>query len=134
VGRTDLAPATGVRLELLPLVLGALVVLGGLALIVDARLPDSAPRIAERRRRARTERDRPGEAWIGGGIVAVGAALIGRDDWPWGNVAVLVGVACLGYGVWRNRRYLREVLTFRGAARRGRSADRPLDAPPRSRR
>ena len=113
-----------VRLELLPLILGALVALAGIGLALDAYLPDSAPRVDERRRRQRTERDRTGEAWIGVGLVAVSAALLGRDVWAWGNVAVLAGVACLGYGVWRNRTYLHELLTFRGAARRGRSADR----------
>ena len=115
------------RLEIIPLILGVLVVLAGLALIADARVPDSTPRIEERRRRARTERDRQGEGWIGVGWAAIGAALIGRDAWSYGNIAVLVGVACLVYGAIRNRRYLREVLTFRGAARRGRSADRPVD-------
>jgi hypothetical protein len=119
-----------VRLELIPLILGILVALGGLALIADSRLKDSEPRVAERRRRERTERDRAGEALIGLGIGALGAALIGRDAWAWGNVAVLVGVACLAYGTFRNRRYLHELLFFRGAARRGRAADRPTDAPP----
>ncbi len=117
------------RLELLPLILGALVALGGLALVADSYLPDSTPRVEERRRRARAERDRRGEAWIGIGFVAIAAALIGRDAWAWGNVAVLVGVVCLAYGAFRNRTYLRELLTFRGAARRGRSADRPAEPP-----
>ena len=118
------------RLELIPLIVGVLVALGGLALVFDSRLPDSELRVAERRRRARTERDRAGEAFIGVGIAALGAALIGRDAWAYGNVAVLAGVACLAIGSWRNRQYLRELLFFRGAARRGRGADRPTDAPP----
>ena len=118
------------RLELLPLILGALVALAGVGLLADAYMADSAPRVDERRRRARTERDRNGEAWIGVGLVAIAASLLGRDAWAWGNVAVLVGVACLAYGTFRNRRYLHELLFFRGAARRGRAADRPTDAPP----
>jgi len=118
-----------VKLELIPLVLGALIALCGLGLVADSRLPDSELRVVERRRRARTERDRAGEAWIGVGLVALGAALIGRDAWRYDNVAVLAGVLCLAVGTVRNRRYLREVLTFRGPARRGRSADRPTDAP-----
>jgi len=122
-----------VRLELIPLIVGVLVALGGLALVADSRLSDSEVRVAERRRRARTERDRLGEGLIGVGIAALGAALIGRDAWAYGNIAVLVGVACLAYGAFRNRRYLRELLFFRGAARRGRSADRPSDVPPMSR-
>lgn len=112
------------RLELLPLVFGALVALGGLALVADSYLPDSAPRVEERRRRARTERDRRGELFIGLGLVAVAAALIGRDGWAYGNVAILAGVAALLYGAIRNRRYLREMLFFRGPARRGRSSGR----------
>lgn len=118
------------RLELLPLIVGCVVVLAGLALLADAYLPDSPPRVEERRRRARAERDRSGEGAIGIGVVALGAALIGRDGWRFGNVAVLAGVACLLYGAFRNRRYLREALTFRGAARRGRSPDRPIDRGP----
>lgn len=117
------------RLELLPLIFGALVLLGGLALLADSYLPDSPPRVDERRRRARTERDRQGEGWIGAGLVAIGAALIGRDAWAYGNLAVILGVVCLVYGTIRNRRYLHELLTFRGAARRGRGADRKLDDP-----
>ncbi|AHG91502.1 hypothetical protein J421_3965 [Gemmatirosa kalamazoonensis] len=118
------------RLELLPLIFGVVVALGGLALVFDSRVPDSELRVAERRRRARTERDRAGEGLIGVGIAALGAALIGRDAWAYGNIAVLAGVVCLAVGSWRNRQYLRELLFFRGAARRGRSADRPTDAPP----
>jgi hypothetical protein len=119
-----------VRLELLPIIFGVLVGLGGLALVVDGYLPDSAPRVDERRRRARTERSRPGEIAIGAGLVAVAAALVGRDAWRFGTVAVLLGIALVAIGVGMNGTYLREALTFRGAARRGRSADRPVDGPP----
>jgi hypothetical protein len=119
-----------VRLELIPLIVGVLVALGGLALVVDSRLPDSEVRVEERRRRARAERDRLGEMLIGLGIAALGAALIGRDSWAYGTVAILAGVACLAVGSFRNRRYLKELLFFRGAARRGRGADRPTDVPP----
>jgi hypothetical protein len=116
-----------VRLELLPLIFGVLVVLGGLALAADSYLPDSAPRVEERRRRARAERDRRGEMFIGAGLVSIGAALIGRDGWRLGNLAVLAGVICLFYGALRNRQYLKEALLFRGASRRGRSSDRAKD-------
>jgi hypothetical protein len=47
------------------------------------------------------------------------AALIGRDTWRWGTVTVLAGSALLILGAIMNRQYLKEVLLFRGAARRG---------------
>lgn len=118
------------RLELLPLILGVLVILGGLALLADAYLPETAIRSVERRRRARAERNRRGETAIGLGLASLGAALVGRDGWRFGNVAILVGVVCLVIGAISNRAYLREALTFRGAARRGRSSDRPRDGAP----
>jgi hypothetical protein len=47
------------------------------------------------------------------------AALIGRDTWRWGTIAVLAGITLLVIGAILNRTYLKEVLLFRGAARRG---------------
>jgi hypothetical protein len=47
------------------------------------------------------------------------AALIGRDTWRWGTISVLAGVLLLVIGAIMNRAYLKEVLLFRGAARRG---------------
>jgi len=47
------------------------------------------------------------------------AALIGRDTWRWGTIAVLAGITLLVFGAILNRTYLKEVLLFRGAARRG---------------
>jgi hypothetical protein len=47
------------------------------------------------------------------------AALIGRDTWRWGTIAVLAGSALLIIGAIMNRQYLKEVLLFRGATRRG---------------
>ena len=118
------------RIELIPIILGVLVGLAGLGLIADGYLPDSAPRMEERRRRARAERNRAGEMAIGAGLVALAAALVGRDAWRFGTLAVLAGVALVAVGVGMNGSYLREALTFRGAARRGRGADRPPDRPP----
>jgi protein-S-isoprenylcysteine O-methyltransferase Ste14 len=107
------------RLELLPIIFGAIVALAGLGLIADAWLPDRDvlhPR--ERRRRARAERNRAGEALVGLAVILIGAALIGRDGWtltPW-----LAGAACvlIVLGALMNRRYIGEQLNFRGAARR----------------
>jgi protein-S-isoprenylcysteine O-methyltransferase Ste14 len=107
------------RLELLPIIFGALVALAGVGLIADAWLPDRDLLLQrERRRRMRAERNRSGEAVVGLAVILIGAALIGRDAWtltPW-----LAGVACLFIviGALMNRRYIREQLDFRGAARR----------------
>ena len=120
------------RLEQIPLFIGVIVAILGLGLILDAQLPEGASQSRERRRRARTERDRPGETLVGLGIIAMAAALIGRDQWRFGTVAVIAGAVLLGLGAWLNRQYLREIFSFRGAARRGekRSAPRTAAASP----
>ena len=110
------------RLELLPLLLGSLVLLVGLALVIDGWVADREPRILERRRRARAERNRAGEVAVGAGLLVIGAALVGGDQWRWATVAILVGAVLLLLGAVLNARYLRERLTFRGASRRGRTA------------
>lgn len=104
-------------LETVPLVLGALIALIGLALIVDSRMADRGP-LRERRRRTRRERDRGGELLIGLGVVAMGAAVIGRDSWRYSILSILLGVGLLLVGVIMNRRYLGELILNRGAARR----------------
>ena len=111
------------RLELFPLVIGSLVLLVGLGLVVDGWVADRAPRVRERRRRARAERSRAGEVAVGAGLLLVGASLVGGDQWRWATVTVLAGAVLLLLGVALNGRYLRERLTFRGASRRGRTAD-----------
>lgn len=107
------------RLEQIPILLGVLVALVGLGLVLDAQLPDGFRPTRERRRRERAERNRVGETCVGLGVLCVAAALIGRDTWRFGTVSVLVGVVLLGIGGWLNRVYLRELLLFRGPARRG---------------
>ena len=52
------------------------------------------------------------------GTASMGAALIGRDSWRWGTVAVFAGVVLLIAGAVANRQLLKEMLLFRGAARR----------------
>jgi|SRR5690349_1314753 len=118
------------RLEQIPLFIGVVVAILGLGLVLDAQLPDGFSQSRERRRRERAERNRFGETLVGLGIIAMAAALIGRDTWRFGTVTVLLGAVALGIGAWFNREYLREVLFFRGAARRGekRSAPRPAAA------
>jgi hypothetical protein len=115
------------RLEQIPLILGVVVAILGLGLILDAQLPDGVVPSRERRRRERAERHRGGETLVGLGILAIAAALIGRDTWRYVTVAILLGVLLLAAGGWLNREYLRELFAFRGPARRGekRSAARP---------
>ena len=118
------------RLEQVPLFIGVVVAILGLGLVLDAQLPDGFTQSRERRRRERAERNRVGETLVGLGIIAMAAALIGRDTWRFGTLAVLTGAVSLAIGAWLNREYLREVVFFRGAARRGekRSAPRVADA------
>ena len=107
------------RIEVVPLIVGALIVLLGLALLFDAWTPDETIVSRERRRRPRAERSRSGEGWLGVGVLAMGAAFLGRDRWAWSNVAVIVGVVALIIGAWLNRAYFAQAISNRGAARRG---------------
>lgn len=117
------------RIELLPVVFGVIVVLVGIALMYDAMgNPEYGP-MRERRRRIRAGIDRTGEGLVGAGTVLLGGALIGRDAWRFGTLTVLIGTVLVLWGAWRNWRYVREILLFRGAARRGELPDpeRPFD-------
>jgi hypothetical protein len=106
------------RLELLPLIIGIIVGLVGLALIVDAWTPDDIIVKRERRRHPRIERSRGGEAWIGFGVLGMAAAFVGRDTWSYSVVAVIAGTAFLLLGVLMNWRYLGARISNRGALRR----------------
>jgi hypothetical protein len=116
------------RLEQVPLFIGVIVAILGLGLVLDAQLPEGFSQSRERRRRERTERNRPGETLMGLGVMAMAAALIGSDEWRFGTLAVLAGVVLLGSGAWLNRDYLRELVLFRGASRRGEKRSEPRDA------
>jgi hypothetical protein len=96
------------RLELFPLLVGAFLGLIGAALIFDAWAADAAV-TEERRRRPRRDRDRFGEALVGLGVVAMGAAFVGRDTWKYSVVTVIAGSVLLLWGVKRNGMYLRDV-------------------------
>ena len=113
------------RLEQIPLFIGVIVAILGLGMVLDAQLPEGFSQSRERRRRERAERNRSGETLVGLGIIAMAAALIGRDTWRFGTLTVLGGVVLLSVGAWLNRQYLRELLTFRGAARRGEKRSEP---------
>jgi hypothetical protein len=114
-----------VRVETIPLILGILVALVGVGLLADAWLPEHVLYRSERRRRARTERHLGGESAIGVGVLCMAAALIGRDTWPYGTVAVIAGSVLLAIGVWLNWQYLRERISNRGELRRGAPKPKP---------
>ncbi|MBA3891661.1 MAG: hypothetical protein H0X64_14140 [Gemmatimonadaceae bacterium] len=115
------------KLETFPLILGAIIAIIGLALIVDSRMADRGP-LRERRRRTRLERNRGGELLIGLGVLAMGAAVIGRDSWRYSILSILIGAGLLLVGAFMNRSYLAELVTNRGASRRRPEAlqDRPV--------
>jgi hypothetical protein len=106
------------RVEVIPLIVGIFVGLIGLGLMFDAWTPDEIIVKRERRRRPRIERNRGGEAAIGLGVLCMGAAFIGRDTWRYSVVAVIAGTLLLLIGVIRNRRYLAQTISNRGALRR----------------
>jgi hypothetical protein len=108
-----------VRVETIPVILGILVALVGVGLVADAWLPERVVRRSERRRSVRAERHLGGEAAIGLGMLCMAAALIGRDTWKYGTVAVIAGTVLFAVGAWLNRGYLKERITNRGALRRG---------------
>ena len=119
------------RIEYLPIVFGVIVGLLGVGLVADAWLPDRDPsfHVRERRRRLRAERSRGGEASVGLAIVLLGIALIARDQWsstPW---IVGAAVVFLALGGFLNRRYFRQEMDFRGAARRDPTSDRKPGMP-----
>ena len=106
------------RIEAIPLIIGALVALLGLGILFDAWTPDSSAVPTERRRRPRTERHRGGEALIGFGVLALAAAFLARDTWRFSILVVMIGAGFLLLGTFLNRTYLREAYTNRGPLRR----------------
>jgi hypothetical protein len=107
------------KLEQLPILLGILVALGGLTILLDAWQAGGVAPLRERRRRARAIPHKFGQSLVALGTLCMAAALIGRDTWRWGTITVLAGIILLLIGAIMNRAYLKEVLLFRGAARRG---------------
>lgn len=97
------------RIESLPLILGFVLGLIGVALMLDAWLPDHFE--LERRRIAREGRDRKGELLVGLAAVAMAMTFIGRDTWRYSVLAVIAGAIVLIWGTKRNREYLRGALT-----------------------
>ena len=107
------------KLEHLPIILGVLIALIGLAIALDAWQAGGVAPLRERRRRTRAVPHKAGQTLVAFGTLCMAAALIGRDTWRWGTICVMVGSGLLIIGAIMNRAYLKEVLLFRGAARRG---------------
>ena len=112
------------RVETIPLIVGIIVALMGLAILADAWMPEDMSFGKDRRRQARTERSIGGEACLGLAVLCFAAAIIGRDTWRYGTVAVIVGSVLFVIGTFANRRFLRDRIVNRGALRRGGLADR----------
>jgi len=107
------------KIETFPLLLGVLVALLALTILLDAWQAGGVAPLRERRRRRRAAPSKGGQTLVALGTMCMAAALLGRDTWRWGTISVLAGTALLLIGAFMNRAYLREVLLFRGAARRG---------------
>lgn len=106
------------RIETFPLIIGILVAMLGIGIMFDAWSPDVTSSSTERRRRPRIERHRNGEAMIGLGVLALGAAFIGRDSWRYSTLVVIIGAVFLAVGTALNGRYVRELFVNRGPLRR----------------
>ena len=121
------------RLEYIPVVLGVLVLVMAAGLIFDAIHPDERRPFRERRRRQRAEFNIPGEWLVGLGTACLGVSLIGNEVWRWTTVAVISGIVLIVIGAIMNRAYLREMLLFRGKARRSGELEMPAAPHPRLR-
>jgi hypothetical protein len=97
------------RLETIPLVLGILMAIPGIALIADAFIPDGTF-AAERRARPRPERNRYGEVALGVGLLLVAAALIGRDTWRYTTLAIILALVAFAAGLALNLKYVRGLM------------------------
>lgn len=111
------------KLEMVPVILGALVCLLGIGICYSAFQPEAWRKGRERRRRIRAEPNALGQLFLGAGTLCMGAALMGRDTWRFSNLVVFAGIALLIVGGIMNREFLKELLLFRGAARRGHGTD-----------
>ncbi len=110
-------------LEMVPVVIGALISLLGIGICFIAFQPEALWPVRERRRRIRAEPHQTGQLLLGVGTICMGAALMGRDTWRYSNIVVFTGIALIIVGGIMNREFLKELILFRGAARRGHGTD-----------
>jgi uncharacterized membrane protein len=111
------------KIEILPLIAGALVALLGVALVFDGWLQDGTVVRRERRRSPRRERSRGGEVLVGLGMLCMAGALLGRDTWRYRILVAIVGAVLLVIGTLANRAFIGSLVSRRGASRR---ADPPI--------
>lgn len=116
------------RIETVPLILGVLVAMLGVGIMFDAWTPEVGAS-KERRRRPRIERHRNGEAMIGLGVLGLAAAFIGRDNWRYSTLVVIIGAVFLVIGAVLNGRYVREMFVNRGPLRRRELGERETAKP-----
>lgn len=106
------------KVEAFPLIIGVLVALLGLGLLFDACTPDEIFISRERRRSPRAKRSRGGESLIGLGVIAMACSILGRDNWRYSTLVVVLGTGSLILGVVLSRSYIRELFVNRGPLRR----------------
>lgn len=111
------------ELETLPVIIGVIVSLLGIGICFVALQPEALRPVRERRRRMRAEPHQIGQLLLGIGTICMGAALMGRDTWKYTNLVVFAGTALIIVGGIMNREFLRELMLFRGPARRGHGTD-----------
>lgn len=116
-------------LELVPVIIGAIISLLGIAICFDGMQPHFFWPGRERRRRIRAEPNQTGQILLGAGTICMGASLMGRDTWRYSTIIVFTGIALLVAGGIMNRDFIKELLLFRGAARRGDGKDGSNDRP-----
>src|SRR5439155_22506147 len=86
---------------------------------IARRQASAVARSRARRRRRRSMPQRAGQTLVALGTFCIAASLLAPDTWRYGTLSVLAGSSRLVIGSIMNRAYLKEVLLFRGAARRG---------------
>jgi hypothetical protein len=118
------------RLEILPILLGILAAIAGLALVFDAVLRDGVFIAPERRRRARAPRHHLGEGLFGAGLCVIALALVSGDVWRYTTVAMLAALILCAAGTVLNWRYFRGMMIHTESNAAIPAAAPPTAAPP----